>query len=158
MMRFVDTIALSGRTDITDPCYDKDVWCRTAVNTVPGRYSCYADNDNGLVRGIMIIHEKHEREIKENHADWKEFDTIGVDAGLAGFFDNKPDYTDPEWDLFCRKVSEEEDRTRGTDAHNLHAWGNCFFSTSGYGDGGYPVYGLCGDDGVYYALRIDFID
>ncbi len=27
--------------DITDPSYDKDVWCRTRKPITPGEYNCY---------------------------------------------------------------------------------------------------------------------
>lgn len=28
--------------DVTDPCYNSDVWCRTSIDVVPGTYDCYA--------------------------------------------------------------------------------------------------------------------
>ena len=64
--------------------------------------------------------------------EMKEIGSIGVDAGLAGFFHNKPDYTDDEWAAFCDRVSHGD------------AWliKDGFYSTSGYGDGCYGVYGL----------------
>ena len=30
----------SGKIDITDPCYNKDVWCRTTATVKDGEYSC----------------------------------------------------------------------------------------------------------------------
>ena len=56
--------------------------------------------------------------------------TIGVDAGLAGFFNNKQDFNDDEWSELC-------DRIGGGNAWNLY---NGVFSSSGFGDGIYDVY------------------
>ena len=76
----------------------------------------------------------------------KEIGSIGVDAGLAGFFHNKPDYDDDAWSAFC-------DRIRHGDA-----WitGDGFYSSSGYGDGGYGVYAQ-EHNGEIVALEIRFI-
>lgn len=41
---FAGTIQIKGdEVDVTDPCYDKNVWCRTKVKIYPGTYECYAD-------------------------------------------------------------------------------------------------------------------
>lgn len=34
MYKFTDVV------DITDPAYDKDVWCRISRSVHPGRYDC----------------------------------------------------------------------------------------------------------------------
>ena len=38
----VGQIHITGQhIDITDPCYDADVWCRTSIeNMAPGMYNC----------------------------------------------------------------------------------------------------------------------
>ena len=54
--------------------------------------------------------------------EMKKIGDIGVDAGLAGFFHNKPDYTDDEWAAFC-------DRVRHGDAWLIKEG---FYSSSGY--------------------------
>ena len=55
---------------------------------------------------------------------------IGVDAGLAGFFHDKPDFTDAQWTAFCDQI-----KTGDTWLTDLG-----FFSVSGYGDGAYKVF------------------
>ena len=36
----------TSKVDITDPCYDKDTWCRKTVNVVEGNYDlCYTMTD-----------------------------------------------------------------------------------------------------------------
>lgn len=37
----------NGKIDITDPCYDRDVWCRVNdVEVVPGKYVCQIEKQN----------------------------------------------------------------------------------------------------------------
>lgn len=76
----------------------------------------------------------------------KEIGVIGVDAGLAGFFMNKPDYTDEQWHDFCESIRKGD------------AWikDEGFFSSSGYGDGCYPVFAYTVDDEII-ALEIRFL-
>ena len=76
--------------------------------------------------------------------------SIGVDAGLAGFFENKKDYNDEEWEDFCNFL----------DQSTAQAWeiDNGFFAESGYGDGCYDVYAYVLSDGTAVGLKIVFID
>lgn len=144
----------SSSVDVTDPCYDRDVWCR--MNEVPikdGNYTCvvwrgsetvkyggrtYTDTRIGII-GIyldgIIPHESEMEEIGE----------IGVDAGLAGFFHDKPDYDNDAWAKFCDRITTGD------------AWltEDGFFSSSGYGDGSYGVYAKQ-KDGKAVALEIRF--
>lgn len=76
----------------------------------------------------------------------KEIGSIGVDAGLAGFFHSKPDYDYEAWNAFC-------DRIRHGDAWITE---DGFYSSSGYGDGGYGVYAQ-EQNGEIVALEIRFI-
>lgn len=78
--------------------------------------------------------------------EMKEIGSIGVDAGLAGFFHNKPDYTDDEWTAFC-------DRVRHGDAWLIK---DGFYSSSGYGDGCYGVYAY-EQGGEITAIEIRFL-
>ena len=76
-----------GKIDITDPCYDNDVWCRiNNVNVKPGKYNCYVNKDNSY-RHQMIQEIRIVRQGSSKFANnWKIHGWIGVDAGLAGFF------------------------------------------------------------------------
>ena len=76
----------------------------------------------------------------------REIGEIGVDAGLAGFFENKPDYNDDEWGEFCDAIMEG------------NAWMiDCgVFSSSGWGDGCYGVYAHK-TKGEIDALEIRFL-
>ena len=145
-----------GSVDITDPCYDKDVWCRMdAVKLKEGDYACmvWYHTDKGTFEdgtpysykrvGIIGIYlDGHIPRAK----DMEEIGSIGVDAGLAGFFHNKPDYDDDAWSAFCDGIQ------------NGDAWltEDGFYSTSGIGDGCYGVFAYK-QDGEIIALEIRFL-
>lgn len=141
--------------DITDPCYNRDVWCRlNGIKIKAGNYKCVVwmrpdtvtyegktyDDTRVAIIGIyldgFIPNENYMKEIGE----------IGVDAGLAGFFNNKPDYDNDQWSEFCNSI------------RNGDAWikEEGFFSSSGYGDGCYPVRAFKINDEIV-ALEIKFI-
>lgn len=144
-------ITLEDTVDITDPCYDRDVWCRmNDVKVVPGEYAVFVTYaDNGRVADVAIEHEAvHNSGITPV---FQEAGDIGVDAGLAGFFPYKRDYNDDEWAEFCDKIDNDE----YSEPHFIDG-GVC--TSSGYGDGGYSVYGHKTKDGRYDALRIAFIE
>ena len=136
--------------DITDPCYDKDTWCRMTKRIVPGDYELlYNEEDEGAwgtrVSEIAIFNEKY------NFADTSVsyLGTIGVDAGLAGFFNNKKDYNDSEWMEFCEKLRNHS---------NVWDFDDGFFSESGYGDGEYSVWAYRTADDKIVGISITFIE
>ncbi|MCI8404281.1 MAG: DUF4241 domain-containing protein [Clostridia bacterium] len=144
-----------GLVDITDPCYDSDVWCRT-VNTriKPGTYDCYAyickkgeADDLGRCFITQIVHHNYNTE-KVPDSSWKHLCSIGVDAGLAGFFSHKPDLVDDEWLKFCHEIE-------GKNYMIVKDTCSGFVTSSGYGDGKYDVY-ACYHDGEIVALEIRF--
>ena len=152
--KVIGTKEFAGIIDITDPCYNKDVWCRMNATVKAGSYECV----------VWKQTEKYEYEGKEHkyqiigiigiylggiipvQNQMEEIGYIGVDAGLAGFFMNKPDYTDEQWTEFCDSIRKGD------------AWikPEGFFSSSGLGDGGYPVYAYKDKDDNITALEIRF--
>jgi hypothetical protein len=150
----IGTKHFEGTVDITDPCYSKGVWCRMTAEVKAGEYDCriwrhttkgvYNRREYNDVRvgKIGIYHNG----IVPNVKLMQLIGSIGVDAGLAGFFMNKPDYNDEEWEELCLSI-------RGGDA-----WirDDGFFSHSGYGDGCYGVYAYKRDNEIV-ALEIRFL-
>lgn len=145
--------------DITDPGYDKnEICCRmNDIKIVEGDYTCI----------IWKLTEKFERDDGEEitdtrvarigiyldgiipfQEDLEQIGEIGVDAGMAGFFMNKPDYTEDQWQKLCDSTYDGK-----------LAWikPEGFFSDSGYGDGGYPVVAGKNDAGEITSLEIIFI-
>lgn len=157
-----------GKIQVTDPCYAEDVWCRSIIDVIPGNYFCYVfhNTDKYVVEdesgsklvsdtrvGIIGIYLNGAIPPQKTMIEEKQ---IGVDAGLAGFFMKKPDYTDEQWDDFCNIVCEKncsKDAWIFNDRINTVG----FFSTSGYGDGVYPVYVARNPKGEIYAAEIRFL-
>lgn len=144
---------------VTDPCYDKDVWCTLDLKIKAGEYACYIwkqkQEDRSPVAtqpyyynvGIIgmyldgIIPNVRTRELKG---------CIGVDAGLAGFFNDKPDFTDEQWDNLCNFIS----------AHRKDMFYKIkegVFADSGEGDGEYPVYVYRNKNGEITGVEIQFL-
>ncbi len=128
-----------GSVDITDPCYDRDVWCRMDdVKIKDGTYDCviWRETLKGEVDGKPHVEKCvgiigiYLNGVIPPPRSMVEIGSIGVDAGLAGFFHNKPDYSAEEWRAL-------RDCTRKGDAWLTE---DGFFSYTGYGDGEYPVF------------------
>lgn len=160
---------IENTVDVTDPCYNANVWCRSTIkNMAAGRYACYAvvsdEGDWGQrVARARIVFDNDSIAAKETQKriqtgrSWRGITEIGVDAGLAGFFANKPDFNDEQWSELCSWMFKQDKRAylkrmdNGTDG---------FWTESGYGDGGYPVYAireLVGNKPCITALEIRFI-
>lgn len=139
-MIHIGKIRLKDSVDVTDPCYSKGTWCRENYKCVPGIYNCYIDTSkrHGVVSVIRIVlDDAGIMEKADKPENWEEVGLIGVDAGLAGFFDDKPDFSDLEWQKFCSDLDFAEScwirKYDGRDG---------FFGQPGFGDGCYPVYGI----------------
>ena len=149
MIKVIGRKDFGSKIDVTDPCYDRDVWCRmNDVQIEPGEYECYIDllsdeETGGWGERVAAIGIR-----KDESDSYRPIGSIGVDAGLAGFFNHKPDFTDDEWVSFCDALG----------GFKKQAWfyADGFFSNSGYGDGGYNVYAT-GPDDAYTGLYIQFI-
>lgn len=147
----------TGPVDATDPCYGKDVWCRiNDIPLVPDNYDCWVKmSDEGswgqrvaelIITPAQVITEPER--MWSNYTELEYAGEVGVDAGLAGIFQDKPDFADSEWSEFCDTVSKGN-------AWILD-WGVC--CSSGYGDGGYPLFCFMDDNEDIHGLRIVFID
>ncbi len=156
-----------GSVDVTDPCYNKDVWCRLDhLEVADGTFLCiaytskhwypspeanaekkriyYTNVDRIGIYHIGLVGDR----IADAHRNTDYIGSIGVDSGLAGFFHDKPD------DFNIRKRSDVA-KAYG----NVFFCDSGFFSTSGYGDGYYDVYGTFeSNTKKIIALEIDFAD
>lgn len=148
----IGTKIFGEKIDITDPCYNKDVWCRmNGVSIAPGSYACVAwtGEDPSFGHRVLIAGIYKDGKIPSQQT-MKEIGDIGVDAGLAGFFEDKPDYNDKQWSEFCDSICKGE------------AWikDEGFFTSSGIGDGCYGVYAHrcrgASKDGPFDAIEIRF--
>lgn len=145
-----------GSVDITDPCYDKDVWCRmNDVKISDGEYTCnvWHHTDKGTYKdgtpysyilvGAIGIYRNGDI---PRQKDMEKIGSIGVDAGLAGFSTTNRINSDEAWSKFC------------TGSVMAMQWltEDGFYSSSGYGDGCYGVYAYK-QDGEITALEVRFL-
>jgi len=163
MKYYITTKTFGNTIDITDPCYDRNTWCRkNDVEIKPGKYDCFVTEVpetytyDGKTETYQTT-ESIEIEFVENRiaggwGGWEHFCEIGVDAGLAGFFENKPDYSREEWSEVCDTIRKAE--MDGKKAYDIDCG---FFSNTAYGDGEYPVYCRKDKDDVIVALKIVFM-
>lgn len=151
----IGTRYFGGTIDITDPCYNKGMWCRMDnVHIRPGEYDCiiweqqneYELNGKKNTYNTIGIIGIYLNGIVPSQDSIKRIGFVGVDAGLAGFFQNKPDFTKEQWADFCNQTRKGE------------AWITDlgFFSFSGGGDGEYDVFAYKVNEDIV-ALEIRFV-
>ncbi len=150
-MKMVGVLDLScGAVDVTDPCYDQDTRGRfTALPLRPGRYDClvfrYTEGpDKMYVSAAAISCRSHDL---DGGGQIRKIGQIGVDAGLAGFFRSKPDYTPEQW-------SSLVDAMKG---RTFYIADDAFFTDSGFGDGCYDVWARYDRNDRIRALGILFL-
>ena len=134
MYKHIGKIELGNTVDITDPCYDKGTWCRMTTECQPGLYTGIANViDEGVwgerVAQLFIFKDGIETGFSEI------IGCIGVDAGLAGFFNNKPDYKGDAWMDFLVEANVFKTKDKYNYDDNYYITKNGIFSKSGYGDG-----------------------
>lgn len=129
MIIHIGTMTLGCLVDITDPCYDKNVWFRITSDCEEGTYEGYVDvvDIPGFGKRVKSISIYKDNKITPTD-EW--IGDIGVDSGLAGFFNNKQDFSDEKWEEFCDSL--------GSDLY-WQGYGG-LFSSAGFGDGDYSVY------------------
>lgn len=137
---YVGELRLDDKVDITDPGYDANVWCRTTKKCQPGVYKGYAYISDEGAWGKRVAQLSIFKDDKKEDLDKMELiGAIGVDAGMAGFFRDKPDFPDDAWHQFLVDsgvfIGDAFDYSRKTYAIDYG-----IFSESGFGDGGYDVY------------------
>lgn len=160
----------SDEVTITDPCYDKGTWCTFEIKIKEGNYDCIAwekeFHDTGFLSGKPYtftriikcgIYLKDETDYTVNSFGSRNERSyvcnVGVDAGLCGFFQNKPNYNREEWSRF---VDEMKDENGNFMRYKIIPEG--FFTESGWGDGGYDVYAFKNANNEIIGLEIDFDD
>ena len=149
-------IQFGSRVDITDPCYNRDVWCRmNDVEVVPGDYTAIAYKKDKGEWGIRVATlGLYLNGVVPKASEMTYLGEIGVDSGMAGVFENKPDFSDEEWREFCDACDSVGYPTVLCRDHDLFH-GVCV--SSGYGDGGYDVYVAKNAMDHICALEIRFL-
>ena len=107
----------------------------------------------------MLILQSADIDFDDQQIEIKRDGEIGVDAGLAGFFQNKPDYENDDWNNICNFIFESGDATNRKqfwlvdESSPLKC--KCFFCESGIGDGVYELSRL-EKDGRLVGYKLNF--
>jgi len=157
----VGTINLGNEVTISDPCYERDVWCSiTFKNILEGDFKCYIKEKKygswgNRVAEMYAIHNNYENLVR---ADNYEFcGNVCVDSGTMSITDtsyynkthNNDDFSEEWYNIeICNKL-----------CGNYNIVDNqCFISTSGLGDGQYEVYGAFDIEDRLYAIKVVFLN
>jgi hypothetical protein len=163
MINELGTVELSGTVVVSDPCYDRTVWCmKQDVKILPGKYRVFVSRqdkgDFGIrVACLMIVHEDYDAAKIRNWEDYK--GSIGVDSGQCGIFDDaiypqKNDHPDCE---HCKPFYDECCKlTLSNEQAGILESGKGVVSSSGYGDGGYTLSFATQKDGYTIGLLLDY--
>lgn len=155
----IGTITLSEETFLSDPCYGYNLGGNAFIKTLKGEYNVFITRSESTDRfftnritSIMVVHNDFKNFVKMPKND-KENLYCSVDSGTCGIFDyeyyktnhSEKDVDDDWYDKF---VINRKD-TIITDNKGA-------ISSSGIGDGCYPVFAEYVGDKAY-AIRICFL-
>ncbi len=151
------TITVSDKVRVTDPCYKINTWCAyTIENMKAGNYIAKAyvvDHGTwGKRVAELVISREGIRDVlsfeKVEEAD------IGVDSGMAGFFDYHMFEKESSKTSFRNRWLSIDDNKDGKFGGIIDNYGAV--SSAGYGDGSYELYAAY-EDGKIIAAKIVFI-
>ena len=159
----IGKIALKDKVYISDPCYQIMTWCQAYLSDVlPGEYACFIKMFEERVAELLVVHKDflgiHHNEAEEVPFCIDYVFSLGVDSGQMGIFDadyyeeNQPNDDFNNTSSWYRRVC---DTTCEQDAGVLDNLG--VVSSSGYGDGSYPLY-ISEEDDKIVAMKVVFID
>lgn len=155
-------INLSNNVMLSDPCYSIGTWCQIQLNNVKkGRYESFViksdEGDFGIRCSSLIV--KHVDKKFDAFIDFTEHDgEVGVDSGQAGIFDMSIYPANPQTrtseDVFYEQCCN---LTLSKKHCGILSNGKGLVSSSGYGDGGYPVYYSLDENDQIDYMHIMFI-
>jgi len=167
----MSTIQLGSEVRVSDPCYTDDVWCKTQLkNVLPGEYNVEVEfSDQGdwgnRVSGLTVVHKDHINKMQQ----WDFIGTIGVDSGQAGVFCEtsyrnddivvktpESDFTLPYNDNAGDKWYENMCKLTLSE-HSYGSYETGVVTSTGFGDGSYPLEVSKDADGKIVAVRIVYI-
>jgi hypothetical protein len=155
----------SGEIRVSDPCYDRDTWCNFSIKAKKGEWNAFVElKDLGSwgerVGSIVAEHSKPGKLSKPKTQ------TIGVDSGQAGIFDDKYFKDDSSIEdvkrIHSNSICEDEpwysiccDRTLSKNQWGVIPFG--VVSSSGVGDGCYEVTYYTNKKGEAVRIEILFL-
>ena len=81
-------IRLGSEVRVTDPCYEKDLWCCNLLEGfLPGEYECFMEKQDEWACGTRVAELRIENTESKGIGEWQ--DTcieVGVDSGQADLY------------------------------------------------------------------------
>lgn len=164
-METIDTITLSDKVVVIDPCYDMgDLECGAELqNVLPGTWVCgvdyheYWEGKPGRVESLYGYNvDEPDIDFSLDKLEW--VGSCGVDSGQLGIFDDV--YFAHSVEIDPKRNSAWYREVCETTLTELRAGAKderCYVSSSGDGDGGYAVYAARNDAGQIIGIRIPFL-
>lgn len=159
MKQRIGTIKLGDIAFLSDPCYGTMSKWNCTMEMVPGDYAVFitrteAKMIEGRISNIYVIHTDFYKKFKKRPSDDSEMLLCAVDSGTCGifsaeYFEQFHNETDVDDDWYEENVIKM-DEFKITDEKGA-------ISSSGLGDGLYPVFAEYTNGGRAFALRIKFI-
>ena len=171
-------IKLGTSVRVSDPCYTDDVWCKTKLTNVKaGNYEVYVEHQESYGRRVSKLQVVHEdfKFLRHDNLKWEEHSEIGVDSGQAGIFcessyrndEIAKDIVTPQGDWSGLPMFDDVqegnvwyDKMCAFTINGGDRWGSYdsgVVTSSGYGDGGYPLDVIKLDDGSIVGMRITYM-
>jgi len=156
MHKVGDFEVVSGEINVGDPCYGGDRRL-TAMNGRWQGFVEYSDEGSWGTRVAVLL---------ARHADYNNFLSnleedggLGVDSGQMSVVDNDiaADCGEGLYDDICKATLAKESAglvSALDDEHSIHG----VASSTGFGDGFYPLFVAKNDDGEAIAVKVVFID
>lgn len=167
-----EVINLSNNVIVSDPCYSIPTWCQTVLTDVlPGRYISQVNEDpeTGRCAELLVIHEDY----YQKHLDYQEHSQCGVDSGQLGVFDAASyrsdaaaaDIQTPPSDFFLPRNDQDGDawyekicKITLDDPLQWGSYDTGVVSSTGWGDGVYPLQVARNESGQIVAMQVTFMD
>lgn len=169
-MQMVGKITLGKDVCVSDPCYDRKVWCMTQLHNVKtGRWNVWASVDEldswGKRTYLLILKHENVTAEEESKFIWEDCATLGVDSGTMSVIDDTyyrrkngsaeafeaDDSAKEEFSDLCLSIHNQYVGLFRTD--NVAVGVIC---SSGIGDGAYPLR-VVKKDGEIIAMEVSFM-
>ena len=161
MKKKIGEIELGGKVYFSDPCYGTKVgFFENTLEVIPGKYNVYITRSESLndfirdrITNLFIVHKDYYKNFKKMPKGDKKSLSTAVDSGTCGIYDSNyfekyhtENDVDDNW--YDENVIKMDD-FKITD-------GKGAISSSGIGDGCYPVYAEY-DKNKAFAIRINYL-
>lgn len=119
--------------DVVDPWHDNHSVFNTRIRIKPGFYNCYVHKIGTRVKAIEIKRARYGSVSRS----YVLYNITTVDSGIIGFFENKKNYSDKEWQKFCDFLVNEDEK----DPTKCYYFkDNGFFASVGISNDIYRIY------------------